>query len=113
MNDRTRVSRKLFRALTAGLLLISVAVFALDLDTAKARGLVGETDAGYLAAVKPSPEVSSLIEEVNTRRQAEYRRIAEQNGIAVSDVEKLAAKKAIEKTEPGRYVMVNGNWRKK
>ena len=113
MNSRHTVFAKLFRALVAGLLLVSVAVFALDLDTAKTRGLVGETDTGYLAAVKPSPEVSALIEQINARRKAEYRRIATSNGIDLSAVVKLAAKKAIEKTPSGQYVMIDGNWRKK
>ena len=108
-----KLFNKFLYTLAAGLLLVSVAVFAIDLDTAKNRGLVGETDTGYLAAVRPSPEVSALIEEINAKRRAEYRRIASQNNIAVSDVEKLAAKKAIDKTPPGQFVMVDGDWRKK
>jgi len=88
---------------------------AMDLDQAKREGLVGETMAGYLAAVaeRPAAEVAALVEEINARRRAEYRRIAERNGIEVSQVEALAAKKAIEKTESGRWVRINGEWRRK
>jgi len=103
-------------ALLAMLLLCAgAAAHALDLDQAKREGLVGETMAGYLAAVadRPSAEVAGLVEEINSRRRAEYRRIAERNGIELAQVEALAAKKAIEKTEPGHWVRVNGQWRRK
>lgn len=96
-------------------LLLAGAANAIGLDEAKARGLVGETIEGYLAPVEEtaSPEVQALVEEVNARRRAEYRRIAEQNGIGMEQVEALAAKKAIEKTAPGGWVRVNGEWRQK
>ena len=104
---------KMSRALAALVVVVSFNAFALDLHSAKQQGLVGETDSGYLAAVKPSAEVSALIEDINSQRKAEYQRIARQNGIAVSDVEKLAAKKAIAKTPDGQYVLVGGQWRQK
>lgn len=105
--------RAMLGALVAGLMLVASLAFALDLDSAKAQGLVGETDSGYLAAVQPSAEVSALVSDINSKRRAEYERIARQNGIAVADVEKLAAKKAIDKTPAGQYVQVGGSWRKK
>lgn len=97
------------------LLLIGTAAHAVDLDQAKAEGLVGETMEGYIAAVKEpaSAEVQRLVEQINARRRAEYSRIAGENGIEVSQVEALAAKKAIEKTREGGWVRVNGEWRRK
>jgi len=94
---------------------IGAPAHALELDQAKRDGLVGETMEGYLAAVadRPSAEVARLVEEINARRRAEYRRIAEQNGIELAQVEALAAKKAIEKTDPGHWVRVDGAWRRK
>lgn len=97
------------------LLCIGLPAHALELDQAKRDGLVGETMEGYLAAVaeRPSAEVASLVEEINARRRAEYQRIARQNGIDLAQVEALAAKKAIEKTDSGHWVRVNGEWRRK
>lgn len=89
---------------------------AIDLDAAKAQGLVGETPSGYLAPVQepPSPAVEALVERINRERRARYEAIAEKNDIEVSAVEKLAGKKAIEKTPPGQYVLApEGRWVKK
>ena len=105
--------RKAILAILAGLV-ITAGALALDLSEAKESGLVGETDSGYLASVTaPSEEVSTLIKDINLKRRAEYQAIARKNNIAVSDVELLAGKKAIEKTPAGQYVLVEGKWLKK
>ncbi|MEQ8858085.1 MAG: YdbL family protein [Pseudomonadales bacterium] len=93
----------------------AVAAQALDLDDAKAQGLVGETLEGYLAAVndRPAPAVAALVGDINAKRRVEYQRIARDNGIDLAQVEALAAKKAIEKTRPGGWVRVDGSWRQK
>jgi len=96
--------------------LLPLAAHAVTLEEAKASGLVGEDASGYLAAVesKQDKEVRALIADINAKRRAEYERIAEENGIDVTDVEALAGKKAIEKTEPGQFVRLPGEaWRKK
>lgn len=98
------------------LLFASTAFAELSLDEAKEKGLVGEDANGYLAAVVSSPdrEVRALIDDVNEKRLEEYKRIAAQNDIEVSAVEKLAGKKAIEKTKPGHYVRLPGSdWQRK
>jgi len=98
------------------LLVLPLSAFALELDDAKSRGLVGEDATGYLAAVadKPSADVAALIDDVNTKRRAEYQRIAQQNSLTIQQVERIAAKKAIDKTPEGQYVRVPGEgWRKK
>ena len=94
-------------------LMISLPALALELGDAKSQGLVGETNAGYLAAVKPSGEVNKLVESINKQRKAQYQKIAEKNGISLEAVEVRAGKKAIEKTEPGEYVNTGGGWQKK
>lgn len=87
---------------------------ALDLDSAKAQGLVGETANGYLApVVSPTPEVAQLVESINTRRKVKYQEIADANHITLAVVEQLAGKKAIQKTASGEYVNESGKWRKK
>lgn len=95
-------------------LLFSTSLWALELHDAKNQGLVGETLNGYLAPVgSVTPEISALVNTVNSQRKAEYQRIAQQNKIAVKDVEALAGKKAIEKSPAGHYVNITGQWQKK
>ena len=87
--------------------------FTLDLQAAKAQGLVGETLTGYLAPVKATPEVQQLVKTINTKRKAQYIKIAKRNGTSLQAVEQLAGKKAIEKTPPGQFIKTGGDWRKK
>lgn len=88
--------------------------YSIDLQTAKNQGLVGETTSGYLAAVKsPSPEVSALIDNINSKRKQKFKEIAERNNTSLESVEQLAGKKAIEKSAPGSYVKVGGSWQQK
>jgi uncharacterized protein YdbL (DUF1318 family) len=94
-------------------MVLSLVAFGLELQDAKGQGLVGETASGYLEAVKPGAEVNSLVREINGQRKAEYQRIASKNNIALSDVEALAGKKAIDKTPSGQYIKVNGSWVRK
>ena len=105
--------KKFAALLLFGLLLVCQPALALDLHTAKARGLVGETATGYLAPVKASPEVQKLVQSINAKRRQHYQQIAQRNNTPLSAVEQLAGKKAIEKTPPGQYVQINGRWQKK
>jgi uncharacterized protein YdbL (DUF1318 family) len=92
---------------------MAFSAFALTLDDAKGQGLVGETEAGYLAAVSSNAQVQALISDINAKRKAKYQQLAKKNGISLSQVEALAGKKAIEKTDKGHFVQVNGRWVKK
>lgn len=93
---------------------LAPSVWALDLQQAKQEGLVGETESGYLAAVKgDSAEVKTLVDTTNALRRKEYERIATSNGIAIDKVEALAGRKAIGKTPAGQYVNIGGSWEKK
>lgn len=87
----------------------------LSLAEAKQQGLVGEQYDGYLGVVSsPSPAVRALVNDINGKRRAEYNRIARANGISVSDVEALAGKKSLEKTDSGDYIKLEGqDWRRK
>lgn len=88
--------------------------YALDLQTAKAQGLVGETTTGYLAPVDPGHvEATRLAASINAQRKQQYEEIALRNNTPLLAVEQLAAKQAIEKTPPGQFIRVNGTWRKK
>lgn len=100
--------------LTLCLLLLAPSVYAIDLQSAKNQGLVGENTSGYLEAVtSASPETQELIDTVNKLRKQKYQEIAARNKTALEDVELLAAKKAIEKSKPGSYIKQDGIWRTK
>ncbi len=91
------------------------AALALDLQTAKSQGMVGETPSGYLAPVHQAPngEVRQLVQSINQQRKQEYNKIAQRNNTTLQAVEKLAGKQALEKTPQGQYILLNGTWNKK
>jgi uncharacterized protein YdbL (DUF1318 family) len=93
--------------------LLALPAFALDLDAAKADGLVGETSTGYIAAVKPSADVDALVSSINSQRKVYYQEIATKNGISLQAVEVRAGQKAIEKTTTGNYINNGTGWQKK
>jgi uncharacterized protein YdbL (DUF1318 family) len=106
--------KKLLALLTTCLLLCVQPSFAIDLQTAKNQGLVGETPSGYLDAVKaPSAETKALINSINTKRKQKYQDIAARNKTSLQAVEQLAGKKAIEKSAPGSYIKLGGSWQQK
>ena len=109
---------KIHRLIMAALatILISVAAFAMDLQQAKSAGWVGEQIDGYVGLVRGDapPEVRQLVNSVNDQRRQHYRRIANEQGIEVRQVELLAAEKAIEKTPAGQHVQnTSGSWVRK
>jgi len=88
--------------------------WAIGLEDAKNRGLVGEQANGYLGMVKPSAEVNALIADINAKRRQKYEEIARRNNTSVQVVEALAGKTAIGKTPPGQYVKTpSGAWVRK
>lgn len=107
-------------ALLSMFLMTSAAAMAIDLQeamsalgSAKEQGLVGEQQNGYLGVVEDEGNASEIVQLINDARRDEYTRIAEQNDIAVSDVEALAGKRAIERTSPGHYVQIDDEWVRK
>lgn len=90
--------------------------WAIDLDSAKAQGLVGEANSGYLAAVKApaSAEVNALIADVNAKRKAKFQETAAKTGTTLEQVSYRFYELAVEKTAPGHYYQdKNGAWQKK
>lgn len=88
--------------------------FALSLDEAKVKGLVGEKINGYLEAVHPShAEAQALVEDVNRKRRQAYEEIAKRNRTTIQAVETLAGEKAIQNTKPGHLIEGPGGWMKK
>ncbi len=105
--------KKTFTFFLFGLLLMCQPAMALNLQSAKAQGLVGETATGYLAPVKATPEAQQLVAAINAKRKQVYSQISQRNKTPLHAVEQLAGKKAIAKTPAGQFVNINGSWRKK
>ncbi len=110
------------RALSAGVLLLALslpaAAISLEeaiaaLGSAKASGQLGEQPDGYLGVVQPSGQAAAVAARINQARQAEYQRVASQNGIGLKAVESLAGQKAIARTPAGQYIQQGGRWVRK
>ena len=94
--------------------LIALPAYALDLDTARDQGLVGEKLDGYVAVVKDGPGVPALVSQINAKRKAEYQKISAKNGEPVDVVAKLAAPKIIGNLKKGHYYQgSDGSWKQK
>jgi len=95
--------------------LFSISAHAVDLGTAKVQGMVGEQLDGYLGFVKsPSNEVKKLVESVNTKRHAHFRRVAEKTGARMEQVQLLFYQRAVNATAKGQfYQNAEGKWVKK
>ena len=99
-----------------GLALLLQNAWAMDIDSAKALGLVGEANTGYLAAVKtpPSAEVRALINDVNRKRRAEFERTAQRTKATLQQVAYRFYELAVQRTEAGHYYQdADGRWRRK
>lgn len=105
--------RLLQSAFMAVLLILAGNAFAATLDEAKAAGQIGEKQDGYIGLVQADApaDVVALVNDVNAQRRQRYQEIAQQNGIPVSEVIKLAFARAVENTRSGHYVeSAPGRW---
>ena len=83
----------------AGLItfLLATPAFAMDLQSARSNGVVVEQVTGYLKVAKPSAEADALVADVNSKRKAEYTRIAKEKGSSVDAVAAIAAQELLKK----------------
>lgn len=88
--------------------------FALDLETARAKGLIGEVDNGYIA-IPPgaSAEAKELVAAVNQQRKGVYTEIAARNGISVEATGQRTFEKRYPEFPAGTWVQMKGTWLKK
>jgi uncharacterized protein YdbL (DUF1318 family) len=112
----------LFKRLAGLLLLLSLSLPAAALNLnqamsalgdAKASGQLGEMPNGYLGVVKGGGQANEIARLINQARRSEYQKLANENGIKLSDVETIAGQKALDKTPPGQYIQVQGQWQRK
>lgn len=108
-------SRTSIGVLIAAALAVALPAAALDLDAAKARGLLGERPDGYVEVVDAGApvDVRALAQDVNAKRRVAYAKVASQNGAPVADVARIAGKKLIDNAPSGTYVKIDGKWVKK
>jgi len=80
-------------------------VWAIELVDAKAQGLVGEANNGYIAVVKHpvSADVKALVNQVNTKRKAFIQRAALKTGVSTSQASDRSYELAVERTAKGHY----------
>ena len=85
-------------ALTWGLLLMGASdVKAQSLGDIKKAGWVGERPDGYLGFVKPGTpaNVQTLVRSINSKRRAEYQKIAKRNKTSLKSVERIIGATAL------------------
>ncbi len=103
--------KQFFAVFSMMVALAAAPAWALDLQSARAQGMVGETQAGYVAKISGGSEVAALVSGVNLKRREEYERISAENGQPVDVVAKIAAEKIINGLPSGaKYRDANGKW---
>lgn len=117
----TQLLRQRFmKSLAALSILITLGIaspaWAISLDAAKDKGLVGELTNGYLGYVQANPnnEVKQLITDINNKRKAVYIKKAKAAGVSLQIMEREVGERLIERAEKGHYVSDgSGHWQKK
>ena len=80
----------------------------------KAKGVIGETNTGYLAFVGSAQEQASMVNAENADRRKVYTAIAKQQGTTAELVGKRRALQIAEKATPGTMLQnASGAWYKK
>lgn len=80
----------------------------------KARGLIGETNQGFLAFVGGTKTEKDVVAAENVDRRLVYEAIARQQGTTVTVVGKRRASQLADKAAPGEWLQdENGKWHKK
>ncbi len=106
------------KTLLLSLLFISISfnAYALDIKEAKAKGLVGERNDGYLGFVttNPSTDIKLLVESVNSKRRAKFEATARKSGATLKQVSARFYQRAVQATKSDRYYQnATGDWVKK
>ena len=90
------------------LILFPLIAFAMSLTEARNGGYIAENDHGYVEVVISNQDVLALANEVNSKRKAEYTKIAEQTGTSLNEVEIVSAKKIWQSLASGNLIKING-----
>ena len=105
-----------FRVALSLMLLVGITApaFAIDLDTARAKGLAGEVDNGLLA-IPPgaAADAQDMITTINNSRRAEYAGVAAKNNLTLDVVGGMMFQKIYSRLPAGTWIQVQGKWAKK
>ena len=106
--------RTVVTVLFALLLALPSAAYALDLNSARSEGLVGERADGLIGPVVKNNEIDSLVASINAERMSSYRDIAAKERTKLDAVQAIAGAKQVQKAhENGWYYMdTSGKWKK-
>ena len=89
-------------------LVLPMFAFAISLSEARSAKLVAENDHGYLVSLSNTKEVEQLVNEVNSKRRAEYEKIASNTAASLAEVEQISAEKILSTLAPGSKIIING-----
>jgi len=98
------------------MLIGSNAAFALSLQEAKADGLVGERNDGYVGYVvtPPAADVKAVVKAVNNKRKAKFTESAKSNNLKTGQVANRFYQRAMQATVKGNYYQdASGTWLRK
>ena len=98
------------------ILLFTQHAWAATLTEAKASGLVGEGNKGYVGFITKSPggDLKSLVTGVNQKRKSKFVSAARKSGASLKQVAHRFYIRAITATRPGDYYQdTGGKWIKK
>jgi uncharacterized protein YdbL (DUF1318 family) len=85
-----------------------------ELNTLKAKGVIGENNNGYLEFVGGQQEKASVLESENSDRRQVYEEIAKQQGTSANRVGQRRALQIAESADSGSWLQAaDGSWRKK
>ena len=87
--------------------------FAIELQEAKDRGLVGESNSGYLDYVKkpPGDDVKALVHTINERRKKKFIDTARANDLTEDQVAERFYQRGVKATQSGHYYRDSqGRW---
>ncbi len=96
--------------------LTATSAWAISKDDAKAQGLIGEGNDGYLAIVisSPDPDLENLVRNINDKRRAAYEKGAKKAGVDRSVFELRMGQRLQDRAPAGHYIqLLNGKWQKK
>ena len=110
----TNINKAIIAVIVTATFLTPTKLLAHNLTSAKSKGLVGETDSGYLAVVDSSDlSLNNFVKNINEKRKLRYKAIANKNGVSLNTVEQQAGGKLTRKIPNGEYVRISGKWKKK
>ncbi|NTV06521.1 MAG: YdbL family protein [Chlorobiaceae bacterium] len=93
---------------------LAASAFALDLETARTKGLAGEVDNGLLAAPPgAAADAKELMVTINNSRRAEYAKVAAKNNLTLDVVGSMMFQKIYTRLPAGTWVQIEGKWTKK